>query len=79
VKRRPLADPALEPPARLRHFSPKDWPAEDGDPLDQWRAARREYVRLYGWYPGDPLDELCERVRVSRAYWGGGSGVPGRS
>jgi hypothetical protein len=50
----------MEPPARLRRFDAGDWPPQDGDSLDQWRAARSEYVRANGWWPGDELDELRE-------------------
>jgi hypothetical protein len=64
----------MEPPARLRHFSPKDWHAEGGDAMDQWCAARSEYLLAYGWYPGDELDELRERARVKIAYWCDGGG-----
>jgi hypothetical protein len=42
----------MEPLARLRRFDAADWPPQDGDSLDQWRAARSEYVRakwLVAW------------------------------
>jgi hypothetical protein len=45
-------------------FNPADWPVEGGDPLALWRAARSEYVRANGWWPGDELDELRERRDV---------------
>jgi hypothetical protein len=71
VKRRPLQSP-VEPPARIRYFDPADWPAESGDPLDQWREARRTYVQQNG-YPGDPLDWLRETARQIRRSLGSSS------
>jgi hypothetical protein len=67
VKRRQPEYPPVEPPARLRHFDPKDWPG--GDPLALWRAARSKHLRMYGWWPGDELDELRDRVRQVRGAW----------
>ena len=61
----------MEPPAHLRRFDAADWPPEDGDPLDQWRDARSEYVRANGWWPGDELDELRERRDVILRYHSG--------
>jgi hypothetical protein len=61
----------MEPPARLRRFDAADWPPEDGDPIDQWRDARSEYLRANGWWPGDELDELRERRDVILRYHSG--------
>jgi hypothetical protein len=68
VKQRLLEHSPMEPPARLRAFNPADWPVEGGDPMDQWRAARREYVQVYG-YPGDPLDWLRETAADAPRVW----------
>jgi hypothetical protein len=59
---------------RKHGFSPEDWPVERGDPMDQWCAARSEYLRMFRWWPGDELDEIRERARVKIQYWCGRRG-----
>jgi hypothetical protein len=43
-------------------------------PMDQWCAARSEYLRMFRWWPGDELDEIRERARVKIQYWCGDGG-----
>jgi hypothetical protein len=42
---------------------------EGGNALDLLRAARSAYVLAYGWWPGDELDELKDRVAQIRRAW----------
>jgi hypothetical protein len=42
---------------------------EGGNALDLLRAARSAYVLAYGWWPGDGLDELKDRVAQIRRAW----------
>jgi hypothetical protein len=36
--------------------------------VDQWRAARTNYMLAFGWWPGNELDEIRERIQVKLRY-----------
>ena len=60
----------MEPPARLRRLMRATGRLRTATRLTNG-AARSEYVRANGWWPGDELDELRERRDVILRYHSG--------